>query len=533
MLAGQALLDADQLQLLDRFPELNVQEKLGRVYPLDGVGASLVGFYNVDPDSVAHRTGLELGLDTLLARQPGRAMRVRSARRGEDHGEVVVEPAHHGSRVTLSLDADLQEICEARLAAAVQNTRSQSGSILIMDPATGDVLAAASWPLVATRERPVGDQAVWVNRNFTVPYEPGSVFKIFTAAALLTCGAVDTASVIDCSNNQFQGFTIREAVGHSFGQLTFNEAFTHSSNVWFARAVDNIAPREHHRMLLDFGFGRGTDAPYPGERDGTIAQPDSWSVRTQATMAIGQELAATPLQLALALSAVANGGMLMAPRLYTDVHDHQGQLVRHVPPRPLRRVLPESICEPIVQAMTQVVDHGTGVAAKRDWVAVAGKTGTAQKALPKQGYVPGLHVATFAGFLPSDDPQLVIVAVLDEPPYEFHYAAQSAAPLFGGVVDDIRRTTHWLEDPSRHGVAVSVPADRDRVTVPDVLYLDAERAVQRLELAALAVAGPVTSGQVIMQVPAAGSRVARGATVTLTLQDGEPASEVLCPDCVA
>ncbi len=292
-----------------------MQEQLGRVYPLDGVGASLVGFCNVDPDSTRHLTALELGLDGILAGEAGRAKRVRSGLPGQDHGERVVTPARHGDHVTLTIDADLQEICESRLALAVPATESAAGSVIIVDPRNGDILAAASWPLLPTRDRPVAEAATWINRNFTEPYEPGSVFKIFTAAALLTCGAVDTATVFDCSNNQFAGFRIREAAGHHYGRLTFNQALARSSNVWFARSVDNIAPREHYRTLLDFGFGRGTGVPYPNEQDGTLAPPADWSGRSQATIAIGQEVAATPLQLALAVAAVANGGMLYAPRL--------------------------------------------------------------------------------------------------------------------------------------------------------------------------------------------------------------------------
>ena len=199
VLSRQAFLDEDQQRLLRRYPAVTVTEQIGRVYPLDGVGASWIGFYREDPDSNSHATGLELGLEGILVGRPGRAMRVRSALVGEDHGDVVVAPAQHGADVVLTLDADLQEICESRLRDAVDDSKSQAGSVLILDPATGDVLAAASWPLLGSRERRVGEAAYWIDRNTTAAYEPGSVFKIFTAAALLSSGAVDTATVIDCT----------------------------------------------------------------------------------------------------------------------------------------------------------------------------------------------------------------------------------------------------------------------------------------------------------------------------------------------
>lgn len=530
VLARQTALDHGQLQTLARFPAVNVEEQLGRVYPLDGVGASLVGFYRVHQDSTRQLTGLELGLDAQLAGEPGRAQRVRSGRPGQDHGSRVVTPARHGDHVTLTIDADLQEICESRLARAVPATESSAGSVIIVDPRQGEVLAAASWPLIATREQPVADAAAWVNRNFTVPYEPGSVFKIFTASALLTCGAVDTSTVFDCTDTRFDGFTIGEAAGHQYGRLSFMEAFERSSNVWFARAVDNMAPREHHRMLLDFGFARGTGLPYPAEGDGILASPSTWSRRSQPTIAIGQELSATPLQLAMAVAAVANGGVLLAPRLIAAVHDAEGNLVHQEAGGPLRRVMPADVAAVVRQAMVRVVDQGTGQVVARDWADIAGKTGTAQKARPGEGYAAGLHTATFTGFLPADDPRLVIVAVLDEPSYRHHYAAQSAAPLFGDIVDDIRRTTSWLDAPGREGIRVHELAAADLVPVPDLLLLDGTAALERLRLVGLTVRGPYAGGEVVMQVPSPGSLVPKGTEVSLTMWQRDAAGPEVCPD---
>lgn len=529
VLAPQVVLDHEHQQRLRRFPELNVQEQLGRVYPQDGVGAAWIGFSRVDPDSMRHLTGLELGLDSLLAGQPGRAKRVQSGRLGEDHGDVVVEPARHGYDVVLSLDADLQEICENRLASAVSSCEAAAGSVLIVDPANGDVLAAASWPVVATRNEPVAEAAAWINRNVTAAYEPGSVFKIFSAAALLNCSAIDTATVFDCRNTQFRGFQIREAAGHKYGILTFMRAFTRSSNVWFARSVANLSREEHYRTLQDFGFGQATGVPYPAENGGILAHPDVWSGRSQATLAIGQEVAVTPLQLGMAVAAVANGGVLYAPRLYTEVRDGMGQLVRSIPPRALRRVVPLGVDEILREAMCRVTEQGTGVSVRRDWVRIAGKTGTAQKSVPGEGYTAGLHTATFAGFLPDDDPRLVIVAVLDEPSQRYHYAAQSAAPLFAAIVDDIRRTTFWLTDLGQEAVSVTLPHPDALVTVPDVLFLEASRAVEHLQFSGLDVAGAPAEGEIVMQVPMGGSRVARGSVVTLAVH-GVASGEQTCPD---
>ena len=530
VLSRQAFLSQSQRRRLRRFPAVTVDDQIGRVYPLDGVGASWLGFYSEDPDSTRHRTGLELGLDDLLVGQSGRAMRVRSARAGEDHGLVVVEPVRHGADVTLTIDADLQEICESRLRAAVADCGASAGSVLILDPRCGDVLAAASWPLVPTRSQPVGAAACWIDRNTTAVYEPGSVFKIFTAATLLACGAVDTATVIDCADRNFDGFTIGEAAHHRFGRLPFMAGFSESSNVWFARAVANLSREEQYRALLDFGFGHGTGVEYPGERDGILARPAQWSRRSQATIAIGQEVAVTPLQLGLAVSAVANGGMLYAPRVWTEARCEDGSLLRENPPRPLRQVLPRGLDVVLREAMGRVVTGGTGQVVARDWITVGGKTGTAQKSVPGRGYRDGLHTATFVGMLPLDNPRLVIVAVLDEPRGIMHYAAQSAAPLFGSVVDDIRRTTSWLMDVDRscrHVVVSKLAADR---IVPDVMFLGSSRAVIRLRQAGFTVRGAAQSGIVVMQVPAAGSLAAAASEVTLSVRARDGSNVQACPD---
>ena len=530
VLARQAFLDQAQQRLLRRHAAVTMDEQIGRVYPLDGVGASLLGFYREDADKTVQRTGLELGLDALLSGKPGRAMRVRSGLLGQDYGEVVVEPVEHGDHVVLTIDADLQEICESRLQDAVKACGAAGGSVLILEPATGDILAAASWPLLATRERPVSDPGCWINRNFTAAYEPGSVFKIFTAAALLSAGAIDTATILDAADGSFGSFTIGEAAGRRYGRMSFMDAFVHSSNVWFARSVANLERAEQYRALLDFGFGRGTAVPYPAESDGILAAPASWSARTPATLAIGQEIAVTPLQLGLAAAAVANGGTLYAPRIYKEVRGPDGVWRCEQPPEPLRQVLPRGLDALLRHAMRRVVDEGTGVAAKRPWITIGGKTGTAQKSVPGRGYADGLHTATFVGMLPLEAPRLVIVAVVDEPRWIFHFASRSAVPLFAAIVDDIRRTTNWLTDVDRGSQRVVVDAEPAAVVVPDVLFLQSERAALRLQQAGLKVSGAERGGYVVMQVPAAGSRLAPGGLVQLAVGNLPSDRQQICPD---
>ena len=446
VLGHGVVLTRREKQRLRRERAVTMDTVRARVYPADGVGASLVGFCRQERDTT-FATGLEYALESVLAGRPGRYRSVDTGIPGRDLGRIVVDEPEHGRSVTLTIDADLQAIAERRLAEAVAATGSEGGSVLIVEPHSGDILAAASWPLMPTRAARHGDAAVWNNRNFTWMYEPGSVFKIFTTASLLRRAAVDTATVYDCSDSWFDGFRIRNDDDHKYGDLPLMRAFTKSSNIWFARAVANLGREEFHRDLLDFGFGQPTLAPYGGQPAGILREPSEWSLRSQATLAIGQEIAVTPLQLGMAVAAVANGGTLYAPRLVREVRTHDGHLVQAPPPLPLRRVMAEPLAALLREAMGRVVREGTGSGTRLDWISVGGKTGTAQKSRDGLTMTAGAYVATFAGMVPLEDPRLVILAVLDEPQgHRTTTRPRVRCRCSVACVEDIRCTTEWLTD---------------------------------------------------------------------------------------
>lgn len=534
VLAKGIVLSREQKLQLMKLPAVTLEDQRSRIYPYGGVGASLLGFYRHGAQGSV-TTGLELGLDELLAGSPGRARKIKSAGQKRDLGQVVLQRPIHGQSAVLSVDADLQAICEQRLGETVRHFSAQGGSVIIVDPATGDILAAASWPLLDSRDGNCADPELWNNRNFTYSFEPGSVFKIFTTASLLRNAAIDTSTVFDCSNGDFGRFRITNDDDHEYGDLPLMRAFSLSSNIYFARAVGNLSNDEFYRDLVDFGFGQKTTLPYPGQAAGILHRPSSWSARSRPTIAIGQEVAVTPLQLAMALGAVANNGTLYAPRLIKEIKNERGETVENLPPVALRRIMSETQAGLLREAMARVVAEGTGTAAQADWIALGGKTGTAQKARGAEGYVPGAYVASFAGLVPVDNPRLVVLTVLDEPRgFRRYYAAQSALPLFLDIVRDIRQSTPWLEDvpggrtaplPSREVLA--------ETEVPDVLHLRADKAARTLARAGLKAAGLESEGMVVQQVPAAGSMVVSGQTVQLTLAARpltEMAAAAVCPD---
>jgi len=535
VLACEVVLTSEQKARLEtEGQEAVTMEPLhSRLYPTDGVGASIIGYYREDPDKVV-ATALEHSMNGYLAGRPGRARQTRTANPYKQMGNVVLKKATHGQSLVLSLDTDLQTICEEELFDSVREYGAVGGSVLILDPGTGDILAAASWPLLKTRRGKNLDQAIWNNRNFTYQFEPGSVFKIFTTVSLLSNSAIDTATVFNCDNDQAPNIYVHNDDNHSYGNLTLLQAFSLSSNIYMGKAVGNLRKSELYRDLTDFGFGQVTSLGYDCQPTGILHPVATWSGRSMQTIAIGQEVAVTALQLGLAVGSVANGGVLYAPRLIKEIRDDRGQVIENLAPVPLRRVMAPPLAALLREAMGRVVLEGTGQGAGMDWITTGGKTGTAQKSVDGKGYTKGAYIASFAGIVPLENPRLVIITVLDQPKYEYHYAAASAVPLFSSIIRGIRRSTAWLTDVPGGRTSTFTPPDKlEMVAVPDVLHLSVDKAAQLLGAAGFRATGVEKDGVIIQQIPAAGTRCLPGQLVDLAVADprgGIGAASSLCPD---
>lgn len=534
VLDSDAVLDAADQKRLRAFKAVTMEERQSRLYPTDGVGASLIGFFRSSPEHTV-ATGLELSLDDYLAGEAGLSREMKNADPLRKMGMVSVQEPVHGQSLVLSLDSGLQTVCEQELARSVKETRAKGGSVLIVDPSNGDILAAASWPLVKTRQDSQPDPRVWNNNIFTSNFEPGSVFKMFSAASLLKNGAIDTATVYNCDDDRVPGLFVHNAGGKDYGNMSLMEAIAKSTNVYWGKAMANLAKTELFRDLTDFGFGQPTAMLYHGQLKGSLAPVDTWSGRSKQTIAIGQEVSVTALQLGLAISSIANGGILYAPRMIREIRDDQGMLLEEIEPLPLRRVMTTQLASVLREAMGRVVLEGTGQGAGMDWITTGGKTGTAQKCVvPGEGFTPGAYVSSFAGIVPLDNPRLVILTVLDEPDYQHHYASSSAVPLYASIIKGIRRSTAWLTDVPGARTSPFVPRDSQKlVAVPDVLHLSVDKAAQRLGGAGFLVAGAEKSGVVIQQVPGPGTKCCPGQEITLAVADPKgqsTAASALCPD---
>ncbi|MEX0907444.1 MAG: penicillin-binding transpeptidase domain-containing protein, partial [Gemmatimonadota bacterium] len=259
----------------------------------------------------------------------------------------------------------------------------------------------------------------------TQPYEPGSTLKPFTAAALLGLGRATLLDSVYAEEGRHEELKLTDV--HGYGWLTLADALRFSSNIGLAKMGARLTPAEHYVLLRDFGFGSPTGVAYPSESAGRLPRPARWSRTSSSRLSIGYEISATPLQMAMAYGTLANGGELLLPRLVREVRSRDGRVERTVPRHVVRRVIPAEVAAALREVLTGAVQDGTGQGAALGSFTVAGKTGTARIA-GSSGYIPGAYTASFAGFFPARDPQLVIIVKLDEPRGAY-YGGETAAPV--------------------------------------------------------------------------------------------------------
>jgi cell division protein FtsI/penicillin-binding protein 2 len=372
--------------------------------------------------------GLEYLFDNEMRGLPGWRMERRAANGKSDPGFDNQERLSlRGLDIVTTIDPLLQTQAEEALADGVAKTSAQGGTALVIDARTGDILALASFNREGVARS--GIPAV------QAPYEPGSTFKLVTLAAALENRKAKLDDVIDIHEGFIRVGTqvIRDSHRHD-GSVTLREGLAISSNVCFAKTAMRIGQKDMYLMARSFGFGTPTGADLPGEEGGTLRTPSQWSDRSLQTLAMGQEVTVTALQLAMAYGAVANGGVLMRPRLVSAFLDARGDTVRTILPRPVRQVVSAETSQQIIEALRGVVDHGTGMLARIPDVDVAGKTGTSQKVDVANGrYFSDRFMASFVGMIPSPRHPLICLAVLDQP-VTGHTGGAAAAPIFARIV---------------------------------------------------------------------------------------------------
>ncbi len=513
-----------------REPGLGFVPEPLRLYPNRELAAHVVGFDGVD----GGLEGIERAANAALLGTPGKAIVGRDALGREVVTEAVLTQPAPGHGVMLTIDKTIQYLAEREIDAAFRRTRARAAMAIVLDPRTGDVLALAIRPTFNPNTfLDVPSKDYWRNRAVTDPFEPGSTFKVILAAAALEEGVVHPDDRIWAENGSLK---IAKTTIHDwkkFGWLTFGEVLQNSSNVGSIKVGLALGRDRYYRYMTAFGFGAPTGVGLAGESRGLLRDPQRWSALSLPTMSIGQEVSVTALQLVAAFGAVANGGTLMQPRLVKAEFDAAGRETRRFEPRAVRQVISPETARTLTRLLTRVVEAGTGHLAAIPGYDVAGKTGTAQKLDPathRYSRAPG--VLSFVGFVPADDPRLVMLVMLDEPKNE-SWGSEAAAPIFSAIGGQVLR---YLEVPPRDaaplqivtGSGVESSSVAGRVRLVSAAEPAAERVMPDLRgttlRQALAALAPLSvhvelagRGRVVQQTPAPGEALGEAVTARLTL----------------
>lgn len=501
-------------------------EEHRRAYPRGSLAANVIGYVGVDGEGLG---GVEVSFDSYVRGRAGRVTVLRDARRGMYivGGEGVNRPVD-GHHVVLTIDSVIQYIAERALTKAVDRYRASGGSAIVMDARDGSILAMASVPTFDPNHFRDFPAASWRNRNVQEIYEPGSTFKIVTAAAGLEEGIVTPSQILDCGNGAIQiaDVEIHEHGGTKYNLMTFEDVMVHSSNVGTIRVALGLGEKRLYDYVRRFGFGERTKIQLPGEAAGLLRRLSRWSDVSAASISIGQEIGVTPVQIVRAIGTVANGGMRLEPRVIDRVIDDDGKTIYKPERPPAQRVVSERTAAVLNEILKSVVYRGTGERAALPEHVVAGKTGTAQKAI-RGGYAPDKFIASFGGYVPADRPRLVILVVVDEPKGE-QFGGVIAAPPFREIAEGALRYLRVAPSVPQRSIGMEPPLLATfsqkqepvlRAAVPDLKGLDARAAVACATAAGLFVEA-VGSGVVTTQNPGAGEALPGDRRVSITLAEG-------------
>ncbi|HHD11373.1 MAG TPA: penicillin-binding protein 2, partial [Deltaproteobacteria bacterium] len=377
-----------------------------RFYPKGELAANLIGFAGIDSEGLE---GVELYYDRYLK---GSSMLIRTEKDATGRTLLFedISARAEGMDVVLTIDGTIQYIVEKALKRAVEKAEAKAGVAIVMDPYTGEILAMANVPSFDPNNFTRYSPSYWRNRAITDAFEPGSIMKTFLLAAVLEEGLAERNDIFYCENGRY---AVANTVFHDtkkYGWLSLKNIIKYSSNIGAIKLAERLGKERFYRYLKAFGFGDKTGVELPGEATGLVRSPQRWSAITLDTMAFGQGLSTTAIQLVNAVSAIANGGFLMKPLIVKYIRNHEGQIVKRFDPVVVRRVISEETARKVTNILISVTEKGgTGELAALGMgsIKVAGKTGTAQKPdLEKGGYADGKYIASFLGFVPARKPHL-------------------------------------------------------------------------------------------------------------------------------
>ena len=438
---------------------INLIPEFGRNYPEQTLASHVIGYVGVDNIGL---DGIEYTFNNVLSPQAVSTV--------QEQQEVL------GNQVFLTLDINIQNVIEESARRAYEENEADAVYVVVLEATTGEILGYCGIPNFDPNEYNRYDGNALKNLPLVRAFEPGSVFKIFSISSFLQLGGLGADQEFFCGGiykmdlPDGQTIEIRDLASH--GWVNAQKILKYSCNVGAALASEQVGEEEFHRMLVLFGFGKPTDLPLPGESAGILADPARWSARSKATIAFGQEMSVSSLQIVQAATVFANRGLILKPHIVRKIVSPQGETIRDVEREPLREVLSPEIAQQVLEMMeTATEDGGTARRGRVEGVRVSAKTGTAEVLDPETGKYSEKHfVASYLGILPTEDPQAIIYVVIDYPKGRAYYGSQIAAPVF-------KETAEWLVDYlgiRRSGAAVVQHSGSVRIRLPEPLQVDSE-----------------------------------------------------------
>jgi cell division protein FtsI/penicillin-binding protein 2 len=403
-----------------------------RVYPDASLACHVIGTIDIDNNGL---DGLELKYNSYLKGQSGWLISTQDAKRKllESYQDDFM-PARDGLNLVLTIDEVIQSIAERQLYKAYKKHNARAASIVVMDPRTGAVLALANLPNFDLNNINKREAEAVRNRAVNDFFEPGSIFKVVTASGLLEEKAVTTSDVFFCENGEWKHGSKTLHDVHPYGNLTFKEVIEKSSNIGTVKAASRLGPDKMYKYIQSFGFLDRTGIDLPGEAVGINRPPEKWSGLSMYAIPMGQEVTVTSMQLACAVSVIANNGFYVKPRVVKEVVDDKGRVVKSFPPVIVRKVISPQTSVYMRYILNGAVENGTGKKARIEDYRVGGKTGTAQK-IEAGTYSHNKFIASFIGCAPADMPLIAVAVSVDEP-HPVYYGGDVSAPVFKGVADE-------------------------------------------------------------------------------------------------
>lgn len=514
---------------------IEVFEESQRFYPNKELACHVLGFAGIDNQGLE---GIEIMYDEQLSGVPGSIV-IEFDGTGRELPQAVHRylPPEDGNSIVLTIDETIQYVVERELDQLMNGTvRPKSATIIVMNTKTGEILAIGSRPGFDPNNFKDYPQKTWRNVAVSNSYEPGSTFKIFTAAAAMEENVIKPGETFhDPGFIRVGSERIKCWSNRPHGSQTFGEGLENSCNPVLITVGLRLWEKDKglfYRYIRGFGFGEKTGVSLPGEAKGMLIPEAQLREINIATISMGQGIAVTPMQMITGISAVANGGHLMVPQLVREIRDREGKTVEVIKPKEIRQVMSEEKSKELCLLLENVVKQGTGSRAYIEGYRVAGKTGTAQKA-GAGGYLAGKYVASFAGFAPANDPVIAAIVVVDEPQGYPFYGGTVAAPVFKRVVED---SLHYLGIPSQKTgeEAPEIPGQprqepKKDVNVPNVTEKGLEEAKRLLAQSGLKAVIEGNGGQVLSQLPKSGAVVKEGTGVILYV-GGKVSGDIAVPD---